>query len=82
MNLSLTDELRAFLDANCGDGTLFATPSEYVRALIREKKDRQEAAALRRAVIEGYEDVLHGRTVLYRGSIEALLSAHRKKKRA
>ena len=48
INLSLTDELRAFLDQNSGDGTLFSTPSEFVRSLIREKKDRLDAAALRR----------------------------------
>jgi len=30
LNLSLTDELRAFIDNNCGEGTLYATPSEFV----------------------------------------------------
>ena len=25
LNLSLTDELRAFIEQNCGDGTLYAT---------------------------------------------------------
>jgi len=73
INLSLTDELRAFLDTSSGDGTLFATPSEFVRALIRDKKERQEAAALREAVIEGYQDVKNGRTLRYEGSIQALL---------
>ena len=63
INLSLTDELRAFLDENSGDGTLFATPSELVRALIRERKERVEAAELRRAVLEGYDDVLNRRTL-------------------
>ena len=28
INLSHTDELRAFLDDNSGDGTLFSKPSE------------------------------------------------------
>ena len=36
-NLSLTDELRAFVDQNSGDGTLYATPSEFVRDVLREK---------------------------------------------
>ncbi|MEQ8762295.1 MAG: CopG family transcriptional regulator [Planctomycetota bacterium] len=63
LNLSLTDELRAFLDANSGEGTLFSTPSEFVRALIREKKERMEAAELRKAVLEGYDDALQGRTL-------------------
>ena len=33
LNLSLTDELRSFVDSNCGDGTLYATPSEFVREM-------------------------------------------------
>lgn len=31
LNLSLTDELRALIDENSEDGTLYATPSEFVR---------------------------------------------------
>jgi antitoxin ParD1/3/4 len=77
LNLSLTDELRAFLDANSGDGTLYSTPSEFVRALIREKKERLDAAALRQAILEGYDDVLHGRTHEFTGDLRAMLAAHR-----
>ncbi len=29
LNLSLTDELRALVNENSGDGTLYATPSEF-----------------------------------------------------
>ena len=43
LNLSLTDELRSFIDANCGDGTMYATPSEFVRDLLRQRKAQQEA---------------------------------------
>ena len=82
INLSLTDELRAFLDHNSGDGTLFSTPSEFVRALIREKKDRQEAAALREAVLEGYDDVRQGRTVPYTGDLRAMLAESREQYRS
>jgi antitoxin ParD1/3/4 len=77
INLSLTDDLRAFLDENSGDGTLFSTPSEFVRALIREKKERLEAAKLRKAVLEGYDDVLHGRTREYTGDLRAMLEEFR-----
>jgi len=43
LNLSLTDELREFVDQNSGDGTMYATPSEFVRDLLRQKKLQLEA---------------------------------------
>ena len=81
INLSLTDELRAFLDENSGDGTLFSTPSEFVRALIREKKERQDAAALREAVLEGYGDVREGRTHPFTGDLRGMLEEYRERRR-
>ena len=73
INLSLTDELRAFVDANSGDGTLYATPSEFVRDLLRQQKIRQEAAAARDAILEGYEDAVAGRTVPFKGDLRSLM---------
>lgn len=73
LNLSLTDELRAYIDANSGDGTLYATPSEFVRAVLRERKQQQEAADLRDALLEGYDDLAHGRTVEYKGSVRRMV---------
>lgn len=77
INLSLTDELRAFLDENSGDGTLFSTPSEFVRDMIREKKERQDAAAMRQAVLEGYADIRDGRVHEYTGDLRAMLETYR-----
>lgn len=76
-NLSLTDELRDFIEQNSGDGTLFATPSEFVRDVLREKKERLEAGRIREAIIEGYEDAIAGRTVEYRGNLRQLLKKAR-----
>lgn len=73
INLSLTDELRAFIDDNSGEGTLYATPSEFLRDVLREKKERMEAAAIRDAIIEGYQDVIEGRTVEFKGNLRASL---------
>ncbi|MBS0263941.1 MAG: CopG family transcriptional regulator [Planctomycetes bacterium] len=73
LNLSLTDELRAFIDSNSGDGTLYATPSEFVRDVLREKKERMEAAQIRDAILEGYQDAIQGRTVSYSGDLRRLL---------
>lgn len=73
LNLSLTDELRAFIDANSGDGTLYATPSEYVRDLLRQQKTRQEAHAAREAILDGYQDAIAGRTHEFKGDLDSLL---------
>lgn len=79
INLSLTDELRAFVDENSGDGTLFATPSEFVRALIRERKERQDAAELRRSVLEGYSDVRAGRTIPLGEDLRSMVAEAKKR---
>lgn len=73
LNLSLTDELRAFVDQNSGDGTQYATPGEFVRDILREKKQRLEAAQIREAILNGYQDAIQGRTVLYRGDLRQLM---------
>ena len=73
LNLSLTDELRAFIEQNCGDGTLYATPSEFVRDVLRQRKLQQEAAAARQAIIEGYQDAIAGRVAPFTGDLKSLV---------
>jgi antitoxin ParD1/3/4 len=75
LNLSLTDELRAFVDENSGDGTLYLTPSEFVLALLRDRMERQQAAEIRDAILEGYQDAVAGRSVEFRGSLQVLLDS-------
>ncbi len=74
INLSLTDELRTFVDQSTGDGTLYATPSEFLRDLLREKKRRLEAAALRDAVLEGYQDLIEGRSIRFSGDVRDIIT--------
>lgn len=78
LNLSLTDELRAFIDANCGDGTMYATPSEFVRDLLRQKKLQLEASQVREAVVAGYQDAIEGRVISFDGNLRDLLKKSRK----
>jgi antitoxin ParD1/3/4 len=73
LNVSLTDDLRRFVDENCGDGTLYATPSEFVRDLLRQKKLQTEAAQVRDAILVGYQDAIDGRVVPFSGSLRNLL---------
>jgi len=58
LNLSLTDELRMFVDHRAGDNGLYATPSEYLRDLIR--KDMADQGVVSN-VLHGIEDIKQGR---------------------
>jgi hypothetical protein len=78
LNLALTDDLRDFVDRNSGDGTLFITPGEFVRALLREKKECMEASQIRGSILESYQDALSGRTVSYRRNLRPLLKNARR----
>lgn len=80
LNIALTDEMKKFVSSQSGSGTLYSTPSEYVRDLIRHEKDRQEAAAIRNAIIQGYSDVIYSRTHKFSGDLIADLKAHKKRK--
>ena len=79
LNLTLTDELRAFVDRNCGDGTLYATPTEFMRDLLREKKWRLEAAELRAGLLEGYQDAIAGRATRFSGNLQDDMARFRKR---
>ena len=78
LNLSLTDELRAFIDKNSGNGTLYATPSEFVRDILSRHKAQEEAAQVRDAILEGYQDAIAGRTIEFKGNLKTLLKKARK----
>ena len=66
-------KLRAFIDAHCGDGTLYSTPSEFVRDLLRQKKIQLDAESARDGILAGYRDAVDGRVVEYRGDLQSLL---------
>ena len=82
INLSLTDELCTFIDSNCGDKGLYATPSEFLRDLLREKKERLEVALLRDGVLEGYRDLVEGRTVEFTGDLRSCLDEARRREKS
>ncbi len=71
--LSLPDELNSFVEENCGEGSQYARPSDFVEDLLRQCKLRAEATAVRDAVLDGYQDVIHGRVVTYDGDLRRLL---------
>jgi antitoxin ParD1/3/4 len=77
LNLSLTDELREFVDQNSGDGTMYATPSEFVRDILRQKKLQLEAQKLREGVLEGLQDIADGRLTEFKDSVTDILKKAR-----
>ncbi len=58
LNISLTDELRTFVDSRASDKGVYATPSEYLRDLIR--KDMAEQGVISH-VLKGLDDIKHAR---------------------
>ena len=57
LNLSLTNELRKFVDSRTGDSGVYATPSEYIRDLIRHD---MEAGTILNHVLAGLDDIKQG----------------------
>ena len=58
LNVSLTTELRRFVDERASDDDVYSTPSEYVRDLIR--RDMEARDAMRR-IMRGLDDFKRGR---------------------
>lgn len=58
LNVQLTDALRKYVDERASDKDVYATPSEYIRDLIRQDMQDHAVAA---NVLEGLDDVRKGR---------------------
>lgn len=58
LNVQLTDALRKYVDERASDKDVYATPSEYIRDLIRQDMQDQ-AIALN--VLQGLDDVKRGK---------------------
>jgi len=58
LNVSLTDELRSFVNSRASDADVYAAPSEYIRDLIRQDMENRRIVS---HVINGLDDVKIGR---------------------
>lgn len=52
LNIQLTDELRRYVDGRATDSDVYATPSEYIRDLIRRDRERQIVHDVRQGMTE------------------------------
>jgi len=57
LNVSLTDELRRYVNNRASDADIYATPSEYIRDLIRQ--DMEDRHVLTH-VMNGLNDLKSG----------------------
>ena len=57
LNVSLTDELRKYVDKRASDTDLYATPSEYIRDLIRQDMESRNVI---NHVMSGLNDLKTG----------------------
>lgn len=60
LNIKLTEELRNYVDSRAGDDDVYATPSEYIRDLIRHDMENRE---IENRVLRGLDDLKSGRIV-------------------
>ena len=58
LNVSLTDELRSYVNTRASDADVYATPSEYIRDLIRQDMENRHIVT---HVMHGLDDVRQGR---------------------
>jgi antitoxin ParD1/3/4 len=62
LHVSLPDELRAFVDQRTDGRKDFATPSEYVRDLIRRDMEVQkERSYVYGELLKSVDDIKHGK---------------------
>lgn len=62
LHVSLPDEMRAYVDLRTNGKNSYATPSEYVRALIRRDMEKEsQRVYVFQELLKGAEDIKHGR---------------------
>jgi antitoxin ParD1/3/4 len=62
LHVSLPDAMRAYVDQRTDGRKDFATPSEYVRDLIRKDMEaQQERAYIFGELLKSADDIKHGR---------------------
>ncbi|MEK6746410.1 MAG: hypothetical protein AABY33_05210 [Pseudomonadota bacterium] len=59
LNIQLTTELRRYVDERASDNDVYATPSEFVRDLIR--KDRAQRTTS--SIVHGLQEIRQGKSV-------------------
>jgi antitoxin ParD1/3/4 len=59
LNIQLTSELRRYIDERSSDDDVYATPSEFIRDLIRKDRAQRVVAG----VMQGLREISNGQSV-------------------
>lgn len=70
INIPLTDELKEYVNSQAGDGTMYSTPSEYIRDLIRHDRDKKESEEISVNILQGFKDLSEGKVTPYSGNLK------------
>ena len=60
LTLSLTQELRHFIDSQVGENGVYSTPSEYVRDVIRRDRERLADSEAEKRIMASVKDLATG----------------------
>lgn len=58
LNVPLPKQMREFVNEQAGEDSLYATPSEYIRSLVRQDMEAKGTVV---HVLTGLDDIRHGR---------------------
>ncbi|MDO5625613.1 MAG: type II toxin-antitoxin system ParD family antitoxin [Pseudomonadota bacterium] len=82
MNISLTEELKAFVDARV-KARGYSSTSEYMRELVRRDEDQAQLARFRALIQEGLDSPISSRSwEEHRAELQARIDAARAEREA
>lgn len=70
----LTDELIRFVNSRVGDGSLYTTPDDYIRDLLRQKMLEVESQYVGESILAGLDDAAAGKTYEFNGDLRDVMS--------
>ncbi|TAL72601.1 MAG: type II toxin-antitoxin system ParD family antitoxin [Burkholderiaceae bacterium] len=78
MNISLTEDLKSFVDARV-KARGYSTTSEYMRELVRRDEEQAKVERLRALIQEGLDSPLLPADFDVSGHLKATIASHRAK---
>lgn len=64
LNVQLTPVLRQYVDMRAGGGDVYATPSEYIRDLIRKDRESEIVGGILQGIREAKQGILYEMTAM------------------